>query len=252
MRVEVDVDTLAALRMARTLMAEHGLRGWRVQLDRAKTRAGVCRFRERTIGLSAPMTRLHTEAEVRDTILHEIAHALVGPEHGHDRVWRAQAKAIGCSGARCVPEDAARPEGPWRGVCPAGHVVTRHRTPSRVHSCSTCSRQFSPNHLIAWTYRGREIAMSAGYQEELAQLRSRYGNRMRQGDSLPGADSAVTTRHGDAAAAFELGASARIVTPGRWQGVTGVVESVGQLKVQIRVDQGVLAVPKHQLEPVGS
>ena len=34
-----------------------------------------------------------------DTILHEMAHALVGQVHGHDAVWQAQ--VLGCSGRRC-------------------------------------------------------------------------------------------------------------------------------------------------------
>ena len=34
---------------------------------------------------------------IRDTILHEIAHALVGPCHGHDAVWRQKAREIGCT-----------------------------------------------------------------------------------------------------------------------------------------------------------
>ena len=116
------MDPRAALALARGLLAEHGLDDWRVGLDRAKTRAGACRFARREITLSAPLTRLHSEAEVRDTILHEVAHALVGPSHGHDDVWRATALRIGCSGQRCVPADAPRVEGPWRGTCPRGHV----------------------------------------------------------------------------------------------------------------------------------
>ncbi len=41
------------------------------------------------------------DEEVKDTILHEIAHALVGKAHHHDDVWRAKALEIGCSGRRC-------------------------------------------------------------------------------------------------------------------------------------------------------
>ena len=71
------MDTRDALALARRLLAEHGLSGWTVGLDRAKTRAGACHYSRRLITLSAPLTRLHTEDDVRDTILHEIAHALV-------------------------------------------------------------------------------------------------------------------------------------------------------------------------------
>ena len=61
------MDRRAALGMAEELLEEHGLAGWRVQLDSAKRRAGVCRFTDRVIGLSGPITELHSEAEVIDT-----------------------------------------------------------------------------------------------------------------------------------------------------------------------------------------
>ncbi|HEX6056605.1 MAG TPA: SprT-like domain-containing protein, partial [Intrasporangium sp.] len=95
------MELSAALKLGRELMAAHGLSDWVLNLDRARTRAGACRPARREISLSAHLTRLHPEDEVRDTILHEIAHALVGPGHGHDAVWRAKALAIGCSGQRC-------------------------------------------------------------------------------------------------------------------------------------------------------
>ena len=96
------MEVTRALAVGRRLLREHGLDDWTIVADRAKTRAGVCRFARRQIGLSAPITALHYEDEVLDTILHEIAHALVGPQHGHDAVWRAKAREIGCSGERCV------------------------------------------------------------------------------------------------------------------------------------------------------
>ena len=43
------MDLRAALALGRELMQLHGLDDWVIQLDRAKTRAGVCRPRTRTI-----------------------------------------------------------------------------------------------------------------------------------------------------------------------------------------------------------
>ena len=37
---------------------------------------------------------------IENTVLHEIAHAIVGAEHHHDRVWRDCAQRIGCTGDR--------------------------------------------------------------------------------------------------------------------------------------------------------
>ena len=165
------MQTTAALRLARTILDEHGLRDWTVGLDRAKTRAGATHFARRRITLSAPLTRVHDQALVRDTILHEVAHALAGPRHGHDARWRRIAEEIGCSGERCVPADAPRVEPAWLGICPAGHTVGRHRRPERVTSCSQCSRAFDLAHLLTWTHQGRVATMHPNFVAELERLR---------------------------------------------------------------------------------
>ncbi len=35
--------------------------------------------------------------QVRDTVLHEIAHAIAGPEAGHGPLWKATARRIGAT-----------------------------------------------------------------------------------------------------------------------------------------------------------
>ena len=74
---------------ANRLLVEHGLaqQGWRFKFDRARLRAGQCRYRSKTITLSKHYVALNVTTrpeEVLDTILHEIAHALAGGRHGHD------------------------------------------------------------------------------------------------------------------------------------------------------------------------
>ncbi len=171
------MDLGDAYRMGTELLRHHGLDGWTLAFDGAKRRAGVCRYDVRVIGLSAPLTRLHARDEVRETVLHEVAHALVGPRHGHDAVWVAQSLAIGGNGRRCVPSDAPTVTAPWMGVCPAGHTAERHRRPERVQSCARCGRTFSADHLLEWTLHGRPAVMHPNYLHELEGLRS--GRRMR-------------------------------------------------------------------------
>ena len=96
-------------RRAEQLMAAHGLAGWSLQLDDASCRAGSCNGALKVIGLSRLYCLHATAEEIRETVLHEIAHALVGPEHGHDRRWKAAARAIGCTGNRCHYIDFAPP-----------------------------------------------------------------------------------------------------------------------------------------------
>ena len=94
------MDLRTAEGMARELLAEHGLHGWSFRFDRARVRAGACHYGTRTITLSPWITAAHDPSQVRETLLHEIAHALVGPRHAHDAVWRARARSIG---ARTTP-----------------------------------------------------------------------------------------------------------------------------------------------------
>lgn len=218
------MEVTKALATGRRLLREHGLHDWTIVADRAKTRAGVCRFPKRQIGLSAPLTTLHSEPEVLDTILHEIAHALVGPQHGHDAAWRAKAREIGCSGERCVSPDSPRVPGDWSGRCPAGHEKTRHRAPTRLMSCGECARRFDPRHLFTWSYRGRPAALPGSYAAQLAAL-------------------AATRRPAEQLTARPMVGDLVEMAAGPWQGLAGEVELVGAVRCQVRVDDELVSVP---------
>ena len=156
------MDLDRAARLARELMDGHGLTTWTFAFDRARVRAGACHFGDRRISLSRVLTAAHDEAQVRETVLHEIAHALVGPRHGHDAVWRARARAIGATGERCYAggEEPVVP-GRWQGSCAAGHVVHRHRRPSQVLLCTRCpgrGRARALDRVLRWTFDGAPVS----------------------------------------------------------------------------------------------
>lgn len=94
---------------AERLIARHRLAGWSFQLDDAPRRAGSCSYETKLITLSRLYCLHASDEEVRDTILHEIAHALVGPDHHHDKVWKAKARSIGCTAERCHQTEFAPP-----------------------------------------------------------------------------------------------------------------------------------------------
>lgn len=219
----------AAHAMGRDLLARHGLGEWRLSFTRAKRQAGVCRPDRKEIGLSSILTELHPESEVCDTVLHEIAHALVGPRHGHDQVWRAKALELGCTATRCVPESAARAPAPWQGTCPNGHVMERHQQPTRVMSCSRCSNHFSPAYLVEWTFHGRAARMHPNYEAELA--------RIQQSDGAAGQHAeAVFDR-------LPLGSFVTLDVQGEYAGVSGTIEKRGRSRYHVRTPVGLLTVP---------
>ncbi len=84
--------------LALELMIKHNLFNWDFAYHNKKSSFGTCNYTRKTIYLSAQTTPYMDELAVKNTILHEIAHAIVGVEHGHDWVWRKKAIEIGCDG----------------------------------------------------------------------------------------------------------------------------------------------------------
>lgn len=138
-------------RLARELLGQHLPDGaWTFGFDRAVRRAGLCDAARKRITVSRHLVARADEEEVRQVLLHEIAHAIAGHRAGHGAVWRAVAGRIGCTGSRLHDRPIAEDRAPWVGVCPAGHEHTRFRRPGGPTSCGLCSTRFSRSALIAW------------------------------------------------------------------------------------------------------
>ena len=144
----------ACERMARDLMKAHGLDGWSFQWSNAKRCAGVCRYKSRVIRLSRPIAELWGADRMRDTVLHEIAHALAGYGAAHGPEWQAVCVRIGARPERCYAVDESTPLPPskYTGTCPNGHVHRRERMPAnpKPQSCGKCSRRYDTRYLITW------------------------------------------------------------------------------------------------------
>ncbi|MBF0288302.1 MAG: SprT-like domain-containing protein [SAR324 cluster bacterium] len=98
--LETKQDTV--LQEAHCLMEKYGLieKGWKFRFDNAKIRAGQCRYDKKEISISKNLANQAPASEITDTLLHEIAHALVG-KRGHHHEWKRTAISIGCNGNRC-------------------------------------------------------------------------------------------------------------------------------------------------------
>lgn len=138
---------------ARHLIAQYpALTGWTVEVSgRAVRTLGLCVHRRKLIRLSGAYIELNAADEVLDTVRHEIAHALVGPGHGHGPVWKRMAVAVGAKPVRCA-RGVVLPPGRWSATCPSCNTVFhkyRRPRPGRVRWCRACGRergrlQFTP------------------------------------------------------------------------------------------------------------
>ena len=113
-----------ANQLAEKLLSDNNLNDYKFKFDYAKKRFGYCSWDNKIISLSEPLVSLNTIDRVRQTILHEIAHALT-PYHNHDRVWKYTALKLGDDGERCYSTDN-----------------TNTPEATHIYECSKCGFQF--------------------------------------------------------------------------------------------------------------
>ena len=73
---------------------------WKYTFDNAKRRAGVCKLDSKLISISRYHIKHNSVSTVKDTILHEIAHAIAFELHGdkgHGQCWKMIAQKLGAT-----------------------------------------------------------------------------------------------------------------------------------------------------------
>lgn len=164
----------AAQELIYQAMEQHNLhaKGWSFHWDSAKLRFGLCMFGRKVIKMSRALVLANDEKEVRDTILHEIAHALVGPGHGHGRVWKLMAQAIGARPETCYSTaNVKMVDSPYTFTCvDCGFVGHFHRKPKARRLVfarhSKCTHKANGGKL-EWRMRG--VPMSAALPKPMWQ-----------------------------------------------------------------------------------
>lgn len=146
--------------LARHYMDKYGLTGagWLFRFDGAKRRLGAAKILAngtKIISVSAPYARMNDVEVVRDTIIHECTHALVGLKHGHDAVWNAKNRQLlDDEGLHHIEVSAknkleiGRPDARYVATCgTCGHQFNRHRLTPRVANkqlaCHKCCNSFN-------------------------------------------------------------------------------------------------------------
>lgn len=127
-----------ATRLLRSKLDEYELYDWDIKLGHGKVRLGSCYPTRKIIRISKHLITYATDEQVRDTILHEIAHALDwerNKKSGHGQSWKAICVEIGAISKRSWKEIDNMPEGKWAAKRKDnGEIIDRfHRKPKRLH-----------------------------------------------------------------------------------------------------------------------
>jgi len=131
------MDSKKAAQIMKAEIAKH-CPDYHFKWNRGKRMLGQCCYTTKTLSLSKFGVELNSEEEIQDVILHEIAHALVGPGHNHNRVWKNKAVSIGCNGTRTA-KSATIVEPNYVGICPNCKKSTNvYRIRKRKSACKEC------------------------------------------------------------------------------------------------------------------
>jgi predicted SprT family Zn-dependent metalloprotease len=139
----IDAENLAV-----SLMKQNGIweLGWRFNYDNCVRQFGSCEYGTKKISLSKKLVSLNDVDTVKDTILHEIAHAFcvyiygVKRGKGHGDYWKSIAKQIGCDGNRCFSSDSVTmPKSKYTLICDTcGAETPKYRKISSTYACGKC------------------------------------------------------------------------------------------------------------------
>lgn len=140
------MNLLVAEKLAKSLIKKNGLEDWTFEFDNAKQRFGCCKLHKRIISLSRELVTLNNESQVKDTILHEIAHGVANENYGyriepHGKEWKFIAKNLGCNPSSCYDDSVIQPKKKYIAYCPkCGLEIKRNR--QRDIACSICCKKY--------------------------------------------------------------------------------------------------------------
>jgi predicted SprT family Zn-dependent metalloprotease len=152
-----------AITLATELKNQHfELRTWSVTLHNRKRSFGTCNHLKKEIQLSRLLIPTMTDAGVKDTIIHEIAHALT-KGHGHDYTWKRKCIELGGNGQRLGGIDKFidgkngivefnKIQSKYVLTCPVcGHKYYKHRKPTQSLGCGKHGGGYNPMYELVLT-----------------------------------------------------------------------------------------------------
>ena len=130
-----------------------GLEGWELKFSNRKRTLGHCNCSKKIISISNAYLRINPFPVMKDTLLHEIAHAVHFNKTGktnHGNGWKEIAREVGCKPKRCADlGEVNLPSAKYIGTCPCcGNKTNFYRKVNNIYSCNKCSKKFDPRYKL--------------------------------------------------------------------------------------------------------
>lgn len=97
---------------------KYSLSEWRFGKNRRKTSLALTNYTKKTVTISQYFLESCTQKQMKNTVLHEIAHILAGHASAHGPRWKKIAREIGCDAEVCGQMN--QPPGKYTLYCPQG------------------------------------------------------------------------------------------------------------------------------------
>ena len=126
--------------------------GWTWGWNTRVTAGAVTKFRGEVIEFSTHYVDAATPEQLLNTVLHEIAHAIVGPGEGHGAYWRSTHIALGGDGSRCHDVQISRDVYPIVADCDCSrgaHYRTRMPRKGYFHTCRESGKRMEWRRVAA-------------------------------------------------------------------------------------------------------
>ena len=160
--------------------------GWTPGYCNTRKAIGRCRYsksgKTKRIEISKHYLAIEGQnnATMRDTVLHEIAHAIdveIRGKSDHSHHWKRVARQVGADPTRTT-DQIVQPTGKYTLRCPTCEKTKQmYRQPSTKKSCSSCSGgRYNPDHMMeVWdNTTGREVGYAEKRRRREAEFWARF------------------------------------------------------------------------------
>ena len=144
----LDIKTIYLMKKYKKYTKRHGLEDWTIVFNDKKRTCASTNHKHKIFRFSKYYIKSKNtdKTSIKDTILHEIAHALVGVrKKHHDKVWVDKALEIGCNGKRCCSHSISEPKDyKWLISCGKGCEWRKHRLNKKRWTGRVCVKHNLP------------------------------------------------------------------------------------------------------------